>query len=713
VADWFGHMQQAGFFLKAQELRDHKIASPAFAVYQEETEAILASLRQPQENPSSDAQAEETPAVLRFPPQWALAHAAPPSPGLATGPGPLPPEQSPHPSDEAHVAKPSPQETLESSNGAAASALREEAQRAQAQEPRRTLRTELERVGLFPRVTQPEAPHDAMRDQPQPTRPKSDPVCELTVGSFEFQVRKYAPTPNNATDTYQVAVVREGQEILQRYAHTDFLGFAFLYGQRPAGVAQVLGRHGLKVSFDEIRDFVKGVRRTCSLVTRLDMGLSVEDWWQAGTRDRDVTVRVGGREIPAPGSENTQRPSNPAENSGLRSAALPAATSSLQHDRVAGPSAPPEAGTLSPERTPPGGMMQTDRPDEREQPSAGDAQPAALSEQPPTSAQAAQPARVRETQAPSVRTATEPSSKKTQGPDVYARVTNSITEAIERGHATFQMPWHVSGAMEFPVNVASQLPYRGANVLCLWASAQKQSFEGGLWGTYRQWAELGAQVRKHERGTPIVYWRVEEKDAKEHEAQDPKEPTKKPYFIAKAYTVFHASQVEGFTPPQTPTLAPAERIARAEEFFRGLGADVRHGYTIAAYVPQRDYIKMPNYEHFTSPDGYYSVLAHEITHWTGASDRLARDLTGRHGEQGYAMEELVAELGAAFQMAKLGVSVEPRPDHAGYVQGWLDLLKSDKRAIFAAAGKAQEAVDWLEKQHELVRGRDGGQERER
>src|SRR5262249_56859320 len=113
-------------------------------------------------------------------------------------------------------------------------------------------------------------------------------------------------------------------------------------------------------------------------------------------------------------------------------------------------------------------------------------------------------------------------------------------------------------------------------------------------------------------------------------------------FTAKGYRVFNASQVDGFTVPKTPGLSPAERNARAEEFLHGLGADVRHGYTQAAYQPKNDFITMPDFERFKSGAAYYSTLAHEVTHWSGASDRLARDLRGRLGSQGYAMEALVA-----------------------------------------------------------------------
>ena len=92
---------------------------------------------------------------------------------------------------------------------------------------------------------------------------------------------------------------------------------------------------------------------------------------------------------------------------------------------------------------------------------------------------------------------------------------------------------------------------------------------------------------------------------------------------------------------------------------------------------------------------YYSTLAHEFTHWTATAGRCNRDLGKRFGDNAYAAEELIAELGAAFTCAHLGLSTEPREDHAQYIQSWLEVLKGDNKAIFTAASKAQQATDWL------------------
>lgn len=126
-----------------------------------------------------------------------------------------------------------------------------------------------------------------------------------------------------------------------------------------------------------------------------------------------------------------------------------------------------------------------------------------------------------------------------------------------------------------------------------------------------------------------------------------------------------------------------------------LGAQIAEGGTRAFYRPSTDEICVPPFRAFRDAASFYATLAHEATHWTGAPARLARDLSGRFGSDAYAVEELVAELGAAFLCADLGLASEPRLDHAGYIANWLQVLKNDPRAIFTAAAKAQAAADWM------------------
>lgn len=278
--------------------------------------------------------------------------------------------------------------------------------------------------------------------------------------------------------------------------------------------------------------------------------------------------------------------------------------------------------------------------------------------------------------------------------DIYSRVTDQIIEAIERGAEKFRMPWHVTDADCFsPANAASKKPYRGINVLSLWGAAERLGYSSGFWATYQQWKDLGAQVRKDEKSTLVVYWQIPERPRETTDDETAERPGRR--FLVRSYPVFNADQVDGFTPAETPRLSESERIEKAERFIAALGADIKHGGNTAAFRPGHDDILMPRFESFRGGIAYYSTLAHELTHWTGAKHRLDRDLSGRFGSMSYAAEELVAELGAAFFCAGMKLTNEPRPEHAAYLASWLSLLKSDKRAIFTAASKAQAAVDWM------------------
>ena len=292
--------------------------------------------------------------------------------------------------------------------------------------------------------------------------------------------------------------------------------------------------------------------------------------------------------------------------------------------------------------------------------------------------------------------------------DIYQRITDRIAAAIEAGAGTWQMPWHPGAdgaAPRLPANAATGKPYRGVNTVVLWATAQAEGYPSAVWATYRQWAELGAQVRKGEQSSPVVFWKINGPDEGEDggtggggdggAAGEDGADGCRPRVFARGYSVFNAAQVDGYAAPALPMLPEPERIGHAEAFFAALGADIRHGGNRACYVPSLDQIRMPPFPAFRDAVAYYATLAHEATHLTGHPSRCSRDLLGRFGEEAYAAEELVAELGAAFICADLALAPEPRPDHAAYAASWLKVLRGDKRAIFTAAAKAQQAADWM------------------
>lgn len=276
---------------------------------------------------------------------------------------------------------------------------------------------------------------------------------------------------------------------------------------------------------------------------------------------------------------------------------------------------------------------------------------------------------------------------------VYERVTAEIIAAMDKPF-DFSMPWHHDGSScARPVNVTSGKPYRGINILALWAAGAGLGFGSGLWGTYRQWSERGAQVRKGERASSVVFWKPI--DSRASGEADDAEDSYQQRFFARGYAVFNADQVEGFELPAAPVLPECERHAAADSFLAALGIDMHVGGLEAYYRPSTDSVHLPDFERFRDAASYYAVAIHECGHATGAKHRLDRDLTGRFGTAAYAAEEICVELAAGFILADLGIAHHPRPDHAAYIASWIDLLRDDPRAIFTAASKAQAIADWM------------------
>lgn len=280
--------------------------------------------------------------------------------------------------------------------------------------------------------------------------------------------------------------------------------------------------------------------------------------------------------------------------------------------------------------------------------------------------------------------------------NIHAEVTSQIIAAIEADPGKPTLPWRRGGgALHLPVNAVTGNAYRGINVVNLWVTAEVRGFRSPVWGTYRQWAERGAQVRKGQKASMVIFYKEFSVDADEPDDDGKRR-------VARASAVFNAEQVDGFELPEAvPMLGPIERLDQADALVSATGAVVRHGGDSAYFMPSTDHIQMPDEglftgtETMTRTEGYYATLVHELVHWTGAKHRLDRDLRKRFGTASYAAEELVAELGAAFLCAELGITPEVRPDHAQYLANWLQLLKSDDRAIFTAAARASDAVAFL------------------
>lgn len=286
--------------------------------------------------------------------------------------------------------------------------------------------------------------------------------------------------------------------------------------------------------------------------------------------------------------------------------------------------------------------------------------------------------------------------------DIYQKVTDKIIADLEQGQLTWLKPWsagNLDGRIVKPLR-HNGMAYSGINILMLWGAALEVGFSSPYWMTFKQAKELGAHVKKGEKGNLVVYANTITKTI---DADDGSEEERKIPFM-KAYTVFNVEQIEGlpdhyYTKPE-PVMDGAERIDHADEFFGASRADIRHGGNRAFYSGGSDHVQMPPFECFHTPESYYATLAHELTHWTKHPKRLDREFGRKKwGDEGYAREELVAELGAAFLCADLGLTPEAGTDHAAYIQSWLKVLKDDKRAIFSAAAHAQKAADYLHSFH--------------
>lgn len=275
--------------------------------------------------------------------------------------------------------------------------------------------------------------------------------------------------------------------------------------------------------------------------------------------------------------------------------------------------------------------------------------------------------------------------------DTYERVTNAIIEAIEQGTQTFVMPWHKSGG-KLPFNALNANPYQGINTILLWCEARARGYVHDGWATYKQWAEKGCQVRKGEKASPIIFYKELVKENEQGEEEKRR--------IVKSYAVFNAAQVDGYDLPDLTGKPPVERLEAVEAAIRKTGIPVTEEGDRAFYRPSSDTVTMPDSRLFKGEgeerqEAWYSVLFHELGHATGHPSRLDRQMGQRFGDDAYAAEELVAELTAAYCMARLGLSSHPRDDHAAYIQSWLKALKNDKKLIFVAAAKAQAATDYL------------------
>jgi antirestriction protein ArdC len=269
--------------------------------------------------------------------------------------------------------------------------------------------------------------------------------------------------------------------------------------------------------------------------------------------------------------------------------------------------------------------------------------------------------------------------------NIYQEITDSIITELEKGAAPWVKPWNAPQGAD--KNVISQKPYRGINRLLLAMVGGIKGYSNPAWATYKQWEQLGGNVRKGEKAAKIIFWSQAKTTNPEGE--------EKAYAFAKAYFVFNVAQVEGIDIVASEDKQNDNaKIDNCESTIKATQAKIIHGGDTACFIPSSDVIRMPELGTFQSSEHYYATAFHELTHWTSDKKRCDRDISkGRFGNPDYAFEELVAELGAAFLCSTHGIAGDLR--HAGYIESWLKALKNDNKAIFKASGLAQSAADYV------------------
>ncbi len=291
-----------------------------------------------------------------------------------------------------------------------------------------------------------------------------------------------------------------------------------------------------------------------------------------------------------------------------------------------------------------------------------------------------------------VKKSTKKTVKKTvrkESRDIQQEITDKIIEALENGVKPWVCPWDKTiSESAMPVNFSTGNAYRGANIMLLWIDAQLKGYESNQWLTFKQAKDLGGNVRKGEKGSTVIKYKVVEKEDKETGETDV-------YPMLKGFTVFNAEQIEGieFPKPVIEDKPEFERLESADQFIAHSGASILHQGVKAFFTPLGDQIVMPEPQRFKTQSDYYATLLHELTHWTGHASRLNRKFGTTKGNKDYAFEELVAELGAAFLCAELGIKGEVQ--HESYIANWLQKLRNDKRFIFKAASQASKAFEYL------------------
>ncbi|MFD3002612.1 ArdC family protein [Pontibacter toksunensis] len=280
------------------------------------------------------------------------------------------------------------------------------------------------------------------------------------------------------------------------------------------------------------------------------------------------------------------------------------------------------------------------------------------------------------------------------------QVTNEVIAQLEQGKVPWQKPWTSYG---LPRNYSSGRHYEGFNAFYLHYITEERHFTTPYFLTFRQAKELGGHVKKGEKGTPIIYWKIrEEKDCENtlEKAEEEKEHGRK--FVPFIWTVFNIDQIEGvdFALPEAVERTELQVIAACQKVVERYPLPrphIGHGGTQAYYAPVSDRVQLPELRYFVSPHAYHATLYHELIHSTGHPQRLDRftDKATRFGDEDYSKEELIAEMGASFLCAFTGIQEAVFENSVAYLQGWVSKFKDDKTMIIYAGTRAFKAASYI------------------
>lgn len=283
------------------------------------------------------------------------------------------------------------------------------------------------------------------------------------------------------------------------------------------------------------------------------------------------------------------------------------------------------------------------------------------------------------------------------------QLTNEIVAELQQGKAIWQKPWSSYG---LPKNYGSGRPYEGFNAFYLHHVTVKNNYTAPYFITFKQAQELGGRVRKGQKGTPIVYWKIyEAKDENqriEQAAEGKDHPCRR--FVPFVWTVFNIDQVEGvdFQLPAMPERSGPQILEACQhvvDSFPSPRPRIQHGGAQACYAPAPDIVQVPEPRRFVSTEAYHATLFHELIHATGHHTRLNRftedEKASRFGDEAYSKEELIAEMGASFLCAFTGIREAVFQNSVAYLQGWISRLREDKTMIIYAGTKAFKAASYI------------------